>query len=201
MNAHDDGKARMEEQASRVAQRAAEALRESRMLRSRESFATPTWTGRSGAAGAPSSVPRKFGSAVNTQLLGSSSGKLAAGVSTGKTLSSAELVARIQRRQERAIGDAVEQDLGLASTSSGRSARAPRPVSRLAIVQPEVMVRQLCTFIQQMGGQADSSSITHHFKDRIQSKDLPLFRSLLREIAKLEKDANGARWTLKPDYQ
>ncbi|KAJ6835315.1 DNA excision repair protein CSB [Iris pallida] len=105
VNAHDDNKVKMEEQASRVAQRAAEALRESRMLRSRESFAVPTWTGRSGAAGAPSSVRRKFGSAVNAQLLnppkpneGSSSRPptFVAGASSGKALSSAELLARIQ---------------------------------------------------------------------------------------------------------
>ncbi|XP_020581319.1 DNA excision repair protein CSB isoform X2 [Phalaenopsis equestris] len=205
MNAHDDDKLRMEEQASRVAQRAAEALRESRMLRSRESFSTPTWTGKSGAAGAPFSVPRKFGSAVNTHLLGSSrqtkgssSGKFAAGASAGKTISSAELLDRIRGRREREIGDALEQDLGLASTSSKPNARTSRPP---IIVQPEVMIRQLCTFIQGRGGQVDSLSITEHFRERIQTKDLLLFKSLLREIAKLEKDGNGGRWVLKPDYQ
>ncbi|XP_028549869.1 DNA excision repair protein CSB isoform X1 [Dendrobium catenatum] len=201
MNVHDDDKVRMEEQASRVAQRAAEALRESRMLRSRESFATPTWTGKSGAAGAPSSIHRKFGSAVNSHLIGSSSSNFTAGASTGKTLTSAELLARLRGRHERAMSDALEQDLGQASTSSRQNAQTSRTASRLTIVQPEVMIRQLCTFIQQKGGQVDSSNITQHFKDRIQSKDLPLFKSLLREIANLERDANGARWVLKPDYQ
>ncbi|CAO2185215.1 unnamed protein product [Urochloa humidicola] len=62
MNANDDQKVRLEAEASQVAQRAAEALRQSWMLRSRDSFAVPTWTGRSGAAGAPSAFRRKFGS-------------------------------------------------------------------------------------------------------------------------------------------
>ncbi|KAK8938445.1 putative chromatin-remodeling complex ATPase chain [Platanthera zijinensis] len=207
MNAHDDGKARMEEQATRVAERAAEALRESRMLRSRESIAMPTWTGKSGSAGAPSTVRRKFGGAVSSQLLGSSSGQFTAGASSGKALSSAELLARIRGRNEGAVIDALEQDLGSASnaqapmnnaSSSSSSSRLP---NRFTIVQPEVMIRQICTFLQQKGGRSDSASITHHFKDRIQSKDLPLFKSLLKEIATLEKDSSGARWTLKPDYQ
>lgn len=216
MNANDDDKVRMEEQASRVARRAAEALRESRMLRSRESFAVPTWTGRSGAAGAPSSARRKFGSTANTQLLnspktseGSSSrpAGFAAGASTGKALSSAELLARIRGTQERAVDDALEQDLDLASSSSQRTGRSQemnrtaRTPNRLAVAQPEVLIRQLCTFMQQSGGHADSVSITQHFNGRIQSKDLPLFKNLLKEIAILQRDADGTRWVLKPDYR
>ncbi|KAJ6809975.1 DNA excision repair protein CSB [Iris pallida] len=215
VNAHDDNKVKMEEQASRVAQRAAEALRESRMLRSRESFAVPTWTGRSGAAGAPSSVRRKFGSAVNAQLLnppkpneGSSSRPptFVAGASSGKALSSAELLARIQGRQERAVIDALEQDLDLASSSSHRVGRTQEmsrtsTAHRPGVGQPEVLIRQICTFIQQRGGQTDSASITQHFKDRIQSKDLALFKNLLKEIAILEKSANRTMWVLKPDYR
>ncbi|KAJ6773705.1 DNA EXCISION REPAIR PROTEIN ERCC-6-RELATED [Salix purpurea] len=110
MNAHDEEKIRLEEQASQVAQRAAEALRQSRMLRSRDSISVPTWTGKSGTAGAPSSVRQKFGSTVNSQLIkssdSSSSNKtsnlngIAAGTSAGKALSSAELLARIRGNQE-----------------------------------------------------------------------------------------------------
>lgn len=215
MNANDNDKMRLDEQASRVARRAAEALLESRRLRSRDSVSVPTWTGRSGAAGAPSSVRRKFGSAVNTQMLGPSTPSegsasrppgLAAGASTGKALSSAELLARIRGTQERAVRDALEQDLDLASSSNQR-ARIPehtvasKPFHRYMVVQPEILIRQLCTFILQRGGQTDSASITQHFKDRIQSKDLPLFKNLLKEIATLEKDAGGSRWVLKPEYQ
>ncbi|XP_072951427.1 DNA excision repair protein CSB [Typha angustifolia] len=215
MDANDDNKLRLEEQASQVAQRAAEALRESRMHRSRDSFAVPTWTGRSGAAGAPSSVRGKFGSTVNTKLIGTARSSessasrpfaFAAGASNGKALSSAELLARIRGTQERAESDALKQDLDLVS-SSNQIARTPENnrqsnnPHRYMVVQPEVLIRQLCTFIQQRGGQADSASITQHFKDRIQSKDLPLFKNLLKEIATLEKATQGSRWVLKPEYQ
>lgn len=218
MNANDEEKMRLEEQASLVAQRAAEALRQSRKLRSRDSIAVPTWTGRSGAAGAPSSFHRKFGSTVNSQLVnnckvsdelpGDGIRKLngsAAGVSSGKALSSADLLAQIRGNQEKAIGAGLERQFGMAINPSNQarsvdvgSSRASKKVDG---VQPEVLIRQICTFLQQRGGRSDSSSIVQHFKNRIPSTDLALFKNLLKEIATLEKGPNGSHWILKPDYQ
>lgn len=215
MNASDDQKMRLEAEASQVAQRAAEALRQSRMLRSRDSFAVPTWTGRSGAAGAPSSVRRKFGSTVNSQLTRSSqpsetsssrSQSLPVGALNGKALSSAELLAKIRGTREGAASDALEHQLNVGSafnhisSPSGNGGRASNPSNRSMIVQPEVLIRQLCTFIQHNGGFASSTSITEHFKSRIQSKDMLLFKNLLKEIATLQRGADGSMWVLKPDY-
>ncbi|XP_006643635.1 DNA excision repair protein CSB isoform X2 [Oryza brachyantha] len=215
MNANDDRKLRLEAEATQVAQRAAEALRQSRMLRSRESFSVPTWTGRAGAAGAPSSVRRKFGSALNSQLIGSSQPSetlnrrgqsLQVGALNGKALSSAELLARIRGTREGAASDALEHQLNLGSasnhtSSSSENGRASSSSTRSTIVQPEVLIRQLCTFIQQHGGSANSTSITEHFKNRILSKDMLLFKNLLKEIATLQRGADGATWVLKPEYQ
>ncbi|XP_062191037.1 DNA excision repair protein CSB [Phragmites australis] len=215
MNANDDQKLRLEAEASQVAQRAAEALRQSRMLRSRDSFAVPTWTGRSGAAGAPSSIRRKFGSTINSQLVSSSQSletsssrgqSLQVGALNGKALSSAELLARLRGAREVAASDALEHQLnqGAASnhvSSPSGNGHSSNSSNRSMIVQPEVLIRQLCTFIQQNGGSASSTSITGHFKSRIQSKDMLLFKNLLKEIATLQRDANGAMWVLKPDYE
>lgn len=216
MSANDDQKLRLEAEASQVAQRAAEALRQSRMLRSRDNFAVPTWTGRAGAAGAPSSVRRKFGSTLNSQLVSSSQPSetssnsrgqnLQVGALNGKALSSAELLARIRGTREGAASDALEHQLNLGSASnhipsSSENGRTSNSSSRNMIVQPEVLIRQLCTFIQQNGGSANSTSITEHFKNRIQPKDMLLFKNLLKEIATLQRGANGAMWVLKPDYE
>ncbi|XP_022758452.1 protein CHROMATIN REMODELING 8 isoform X2 [Durio zibethinus] len=184
MNANDEEKMRLEEQASQVAQRAAEALRQSRLLRSHDSISIPTWTGKSGAAGAPSAV---------------------AGAAAGKALSSAELLARIRGNQEQAVGAGLEHQFGLASSSSHRARSVVNGTSRsssnISSVQPEVLIRQICTFIQQRGGSTDSASIVDHFKDRIPSNNLPLFKNLLKEIAKLERDPNGSLWVLKQEYR
>lgn len=217
MNAHDEERMRLEEEASRVAQRAAEALRQSRMLRSRENVSVPTWTGKSGTAGAPSSVRRKFGSTVNSKLINSSKPSdessrigasnlngIAAGASAGKALSSAELLARIRGNQERAANAGIDHQFGNASNPNrGKSANigSSRTSQNLSRVPPEVLIRQICTFIQQKGGRADSATIVQYFRDRIPSEDLPLFKNLLKEIATLEKNRDGSVWVLKPDYQ
>lgn len=214
MNAHDEERMRLEEEASRVAQRAAEALRQSRMLRSRENVSVPTWTGKSGTAGAPSSVRRKFGSTVNSKLIkpsdessrngASNLNGIAAGASAGKALSSAELLARIRGNQERAANAGIDHQFGNASNPNrGKSANigSSRTSQNLSRVPPEVLIRQICTFIQQKGGRADSATIVQYFRDRIPSEDLPLFKNLLKEIATLEKNRDGSVWVLKPDYQ
>ncbi|KAE8685042.1 Protein CHROMATIN REMODELING 8 [Hibiscus syriacus] len=211
MNAHDEEKMRLEEQASQVAQRAAEALLKSRMLRSHDGISVPTWTGKSGAAGAPSAVRKKFGSTLNSQLVKStseaSSSGIAAGAAAGKALSSAELLAKIRGNQEQAVGAGLEHQSGWASSSSNsrrpavNGTSSSRSSSNVSDVQPEVLIRQICTFIQQRGDSTDSASIVDHFKDRIPSNNLPLFKNLLKEIAKLEKDPNGSRWVLKPEYR
>lgn len=221
MNAHEEEKIRLEEQASQIAQRAAEALRQSRMLRSRESVSIPTWTGKAGAAGAPSSVPRKFGSTVNSHLTTASksanlngshessvSDGIAAGASAGKALSSAELLAKIRGNQASAVGDGLEHQFGIvASSSNGARSADPSPSSSRApknlggSVQPEILIRQMCTFLQQRGGSTSSATIVEHFKESIPSKDLPLFKNLLKEIAVLERDRNGSAWVLKPVYR
>ena len=214
MNAHDEEKMRLEEQASQVAQRAAEALRQSRMLRSRDSVSVPTWTGKSGMAGAPSAVRGKFGSTLNSRLIGNAkpsaevsnnrTNGLMAGASAGKALSSAELLARIRGNQEKAVEAGIEHQLGMASTSSSRAravdAGPSRQSQNLGGVQPEVLIRKICTFLQERDGSTDSATIVQHFKDRIPSKDLPLFKNLLKEIAKLDKTPSGSVWILKPEF-
>lgn len=214
MNAHDEEKMRLEEQASQVAQRAAEALRQSRMLRSRDDISVPTWTGKSGTAGAPSSVRKKFGSTVSSQLIkpleGSSSNKtgefnsFGAGASAGKVLSSSELLARIRGNQENAVGAGLERQFEVASSSANvarfADTRTSRSSKKASDVQPEILIRQICTFMQQRGGSSNSACIVEHFKDRVPSKDLPLFKNLLKEIATLQKDPSGSRWVLKPEF-
>lgn len=218
VNADDGEKIWLEEQASQVARRAAEALRQSRMLRSNDSISIPTWTGKAGTAGAPSSVRRKFGSTVNPLVNNNSkssdevsrngtshlNGYAAAGTSCGKALSSAELLAKIRGNQERAINAGLEhQSTPSSSSNNVRAAGAgsSRSSKNLSVVQPEVLICQICTFIHQRGGAADSASIVQHFKDRIPSNDLPLFKNLLKEIATLEKSPSGSFWVLKPEYK
>ena len=69
------------------------------------------------------------------------------------------------------------------------------------VSQPEVLVRLICSFLKERGGSADSVSIIDYFERRVRYEDKVLFKSLLKEIASLEKRPNGSRWVLKPEYR
>lgn len=197
LNVSEDQKLRMEEEATRIAQGAAEALRHSYMLRSRESFAVPTWTGYAGSAGASNLPRQRFGSTMNRRVVTTTTSTsfsvgagAGAGAANGRTQSSAELLSRIRGTHAIAASDAIERDL-----------EVRRGVSRNVVSQPEVLVRLICSFLQERGGSADSVSITEHFKNRVRSEDLVLFKSLLKEIAALVKRPNGSIWVLRSEYQ
>lgn len=68
-------------------------------------------------------------------------------------------------------------------------------------VQPEILIRQLCTFFQKEGGSVSSAHVVEHFRDRVSNHDLSLFRQLLKQIAILEKRPHESKWVLKPEYQ
>lgn len=127
-------KARVDIEADRVAKRAADAIRQSRMIRASDDVAVPTWTGRHGEAGAPSNVRRKFGSTTNSRLVARStavtvssaqtgsvqnvrtdvssnarfSAGVAAGSGVGRALTSSDVLNRMRERNMGAIGAGME---------------------------------------------------------------------------------------------
>jgi DNA excision repair protein ERCC-6 len=201
LNASEDQKLRIEERASIIAERAAKALRDSHLLRSRESFSVPTWTGNAGSAGASTSSSRRFGSTVNchtvtTSTISSATFSAGAGIgaANGRAPSSAELLNRIRGTHTSAASDAIERDLEVRRGGLGSG-------SQNVVSQPEVLVRLICSFLKDRGGSADSVSIIDYFENRVRSEDQVLFKSLLKQIAALEKRPNGSRWVLRPEYQ
>ncbi|KAG6549739.1 hypothetical protein Mapa_008719 [Marchantia paleacea] len=126
-------KAKVDLEADRVAKRAADAIRQSRMIRASDDVAVPTWTGRHGEAGAPSNVRQKFGSTTNSRLVGRSttvtasaqtgsiqnvrtdvssnarfSAGVAAGSGVGRALTSSDVLNRMRERNMGAIGAGME---------------------------------------------------------------------------------------------
>jgi DNA excision repair protein ERCC-6 len=87
-------------------------------------------------------------------------------------------------------------NVGVRGLSSSRSARRVQTSA-----QPEVLIRQLCTYLQQQGGVVASADVVQHFKDRISTQDVALFRQLLKQIATLQKGTGESHWVLKPEYQ
>jgi DNA excision repair protein ERCC-6 len=46
-----------------------------------------------------------------------------------------------------------------------------------------------------------SADVVQHFKDRISTQDVALFRQLLEQIATLQKGTGESHWVLKLEYQ
>eukprot|EP00898_Chlorokybus_atmophyticus_P005672 jgi/Chlat1/6105/Chrsp40S05678 len=189
-------------EASRVAHRAAESLRQSRAARLQQGVSALTWTGHHGSAGAPLARPRgRFGNTSNMRLLSASSLRPATpaggGVASASTspfdptsakapgvTSSNALLAKIRERQ--------------AQNSAPAASDTPPEVD-----DAQELLGRICIFLRQHGGQASSSQVADAFqKDATAQQDMALFRQLLRQAATLQRnsDRGESAWVLKSEF-
>ncbi|PSC71103.1 CHROMATIN REMODELING 8 [Micractinium conductrix] len=209
--ANDPQRRAADAEAARIARRAAEALKQSRLACARAPVSQPTWTGRSGGAGLPGSgaAPR-FGRAANPRLApapaaqpqaapaaaapagrrfgagaagGSARAGLQAGCAAGAAPRSSEILARLRERQAAADSAAV-------------AAAAADP----AVEQAQVLAAQIASFIEAQGGAAPSDALVAHFQASVGATQLPLFRGVLKQVAQLQRRAGGKAWVLKPEF-
>ncbi|CAM6103711.1 unnamed protein product [Calypogeia fissa] len=131
MAVSDKEKVLVDQEAGRVAQRAADELRRSRMLRSSDNIAVPTWTGRSGEAGAPSSVRRRFGSTTNTRLVSSSAVQTTT-VSNVQTTSLSNVQSRSVEEVRSDLSSTARQLQGVgAGSAAGRALSSTEVLNRM----------------------------------------------------------------------
>ena len=138
----------------------------------------------------PAPYRPRFGASVNprtqtssvadiSSLAGAGAGLV--GTSGGHALGSAQLLARMQSRQ---------QGMNQAPTPAGNEPEA------LA----QRITQELVQYLQRHGGSAPSADIIAHFR-LVGEQHAALFRQLLKHLAVLEKSADGNKcWTLKPDF-
>ena len=191
--ASDHDKRAAEKEAANLARRAAEALRQSRLACQRAAVNEPTWTGRSGHAGASTSQGHsRFGAVKNANLqrisssasfLGNSSpqfgGNGTAGTSGGVALSSKEIIARMQQREEAAVS-AVRTD------ANKHEERAQRLAGKVA------------SFLEERGGRASSEEVVSAFHNDIGPAEAALFRGVLKQVAVFNKRTKI--WQLKSEF-
>lgn len=182
--AHDPERRTAQKEAAKIAQRAAEALRQSRLQVQQAPLNQPTWTGRSGAAGAP--APRRFGAAMNARLqpaangVSGSGGRFGAGGGgAGGALRSSDLLAQMRARQ----------------AAVANAAMAPELASAQALAE------RLASFLQGKGGSAPSAAIAAAFQYGVGAPDVALFKNVLKQVAQLERRPGGGKeWVLKPEF-
>lgn len=177
--AHDPDHRTAQREASKIAQRAAQALRQSRLHVQRAPVNRPTWTGRSGIAGAPRKAVPRFGAIVNPRIQPSSTMHGGRGA-----LHSSDLLDQMRQRQ------AAVAAVAAAQTSS---------------VSPEVAVAQtlaqrVAEFLHEQGGSAPSNEVAAAFQHTVGSRNLALFKSVLKQVALLVRENGSKTWVLRPEF-
>ncbi|KAG2174127.1 hypothetical protein INT43_004147 [Umbelopsis isabellina] len=209
----------VDREASRVAERAAEALKESRRRLHRSEIGTPTWTGRSGSAGAPrrpepssSTPPPRFGSKVRPATTAqrpssaSPSGSPRFGSGTvsgfkplarnrGPIASSGDILSQMKERK------ALEQE----SVSSTTSDHISSPDILLNDMNREGLIVKIRDYLHNHGGIASSADIINNLQLNIPKEQVVVFRKMLQAIAKFERDEGDEQpgrgmWILREEY-
>lgn len=174
-------------EARRLAERAAEALRQSQESRGRETVGLPTWTGRNGSAGLPSH--RRFGGALNSRLHGAG---------RSGTKSSSTSVSTAERGSFFSRGQAEKAPVGSAALLKRIEERKVQESghSRDREEESRQLMGKLCDFFRQQEGRCcTSQQLSARFKN--QPLDAILFRQLLRTVA--NKNDAGL-WVLSDEF-
>ncbi|ORX56438.1 hypothetical protein DM01DRAFT_1020853 [Hesseltinella vesiculosa] len=188
----------VEREASLIAQKAAEALKESRKRTRLNKIGTPTWTGRSGIAGAPlpDTPPPRFGQKANLGSIGLARSESApvspnsnqfgkgnlSGFKGPAAVGSGSLLERMKQRRE------MEKNRVL-------------PVSNSDVTQKQDWIAKIRDYISDQGGHATSANILKNVELDIGPNDVVLFRKMLQAIAMFTKDPQGnGVWVLKNEF-
>lgn len=202
-----------------MAQRAAAALKESRRLRRAMDIGTPTWTGRSGSAGAPRYVFQKraetpsprFGQSMNDDTMSdTSTSSFGSGIISGfkgsgnAKPSSRTLLARIKERKATVKDDTTAEGKFfyiLNMNSFIYVYIGSVPVTVLDDATREGMIVKLRDFLSEHEGRATSQEIMDNLTLNIKKEQVIIFRKMLQQIAKFEKNEQGKGvWVLKEEF-
>ncbi|KAL2919631.1 DNA repair protein rhp26 [Polyrhizophydium stewartii] len=198
----------VEREASRVADAAIAALKRSRrkVRQGSGGVGQPTWTGRSGSAGAP--VPK-----LASNPFGTRSG---AGGNSAQGLSSVELLAGLRARADpgRVAARGDQETLGWQSSNAAASitpgsafavqAAAMASARDEAEIDPESqqgMILQIRERLVVSGGYATTADLVGALRMRLSPDTVPLFRKMLKGIADFEKHRTGPGvWRIKDEF-
>lgn len=168
----------IETEASRIANDAVKALRESRKLSRATAVSVPTWTGRSGAAGRR----RQIGSVPKRR-------KIPVQGSSG--LSSSSILQSIERKKK---------DTGVLKPVRSPSA-SPAPTGSDDDAKTQKLVADLSTYMSSLDGFfSTSGQVLDHLHINVNDeKEVKVLRMMLRNICKWDKQRRG--WILNEEFR
>ncbi|XP_070580138.1 DNA excision repair protein ERCC-6-like [Ptychodera flava] len=219
----------VEGEAERVAKEAADALKQSRRQCRTRSIGVPTWTGQSGAAGAPKAPAKpRFGQKVNGKF-GAVGGTLVKKRTPASTLeagkgklfgkkkhfdgavsgnierdaampASSDLLAKMRERNH-VILDADVDSFSDSDEGAGGSTSVP---IREKGEKDELLEELRCfiAFQASVNGQASTDELLTEFKDKLAHKDSVYFKAMLRQICTFHRNSEGVgMWRLRAEYR
>ncbi|CAD5124474.1 DgyrCDS12756 [Dimorphilus gyrociliatus] len=193
----------VENEANRVAREAVKVLKQSRARCKLASIGTPTWTGKSGAAGAP--PLKRFGKKAETEKLVKSNSEptFSGGIAGSSKLddnklnepmSSNFLLSQMRARNLRMQESEDELD---------EENLVKEELTSVSNADKELLddIRIFVSFGASIDGQATTDEIVQQFRDRISKQDNAKFKAMLRQVCVFERDPrrNGI-WKLKEEF-
>lgn len=183
----------VDKEAARIANRAIAALKKSRRNRG-SAVDAPTWTGRSGTAGAPGTL--RFGKKASNAIAPAGALRIG-GRPESPTTSSASVTGQTPAEDSQAAPSSSALLANLrraAEISRNGEAGSGGPVDTSD--EPAVaLANKVADFLKDSGGRATSNDVVARFQAEIAGQDIAVFRSLLKGIATKQ----DGYWVLKED--
>ncbi|ORX90662.1 hypothetical protein K493DRAFT_380445 [Basidiobolus meristosporus CBS 931.73] len=191
----------VEQEANRIAERAVAALRASRKKRNRSDIGVPTWTGRSGTAGAMATAKPRFGQKQNPNLptFGAQPSKSDPDTQSSPRFGSGSM-SGFRGNSGDVSSSSILKNLRDRGVSEGTD--APSSPSMLDPDSQEGLILKIRDYLYAYGGRASTSDIVTNFKLKIRGEEVAVFRKMLKSIATFEKDPSSGKgwWCLKAEF-
>jgi DNA excision repair protein ERCC-6 len=190
----------IENEANKAAKQAVEALKKSRSQIERSDIGVPTWTGRSGSAGAPEK--KRFGTKTSSIVASSPTSTSIAPISTNNYFSSevggispAKATIASGPVSSSSLIATIQKQRNLDPTASGPIIRTTEDTER------EQLLKDLRDYLFACGGKASSGSVVDTFRPRLKkgTNDAAIFRNMLKSIANFNKTSR--QWILKDEFK
>jgi len=205
----------IEGEAERIAKDAVSKLKESRRQCFRAESGLPTWTGSNGVVARNNANKPRFGkqkkngrSAAGKLPVTSSNSDVIKSYGKCNTLkmSSSELLDKIRSRNRLSTGNGSRysgsQNLLFSAEGGGGGGGggSAGPEHHLELLTD---IRNFVAFqAEGEDGEATTDDLVKRFRDKLPTKDTPLFKALLQEICVLNRDLQGRGvWRLKAEFR
>ncbi|GAM27604.1 hypothetical protein SAMD00019534_107800 [Acytostelium subglobosum LB1] len=199
----------LENEATKIANKAVELIKLSRAKIESQGnrLSTPTWTGRSGTSGIPSTLAghplEGLIASPPPATTGGRFGNKNKAIYTPASPTLQPIVSiipdnKMNNNNKPLVGQAGKASLdSSAILSTLQQSDIEKASEMFGGIKPSDIIKNIFDFLMSKGGNSTTQAIIDHFALSISADQAPLFRSLLKSVAVFSKTLK--LWTIKPD--